>query len=130
MFSETVCKWEKGYRACKNACPHGSIAFSAKGKPGITWDICKKCETFDCVAIVCPNNALKQCVKEYTVDELVAVLRLDFNNWGSEGGGTFSGGEPMMQHEFLAEVLKICHTLQIHTAIETSGCMKLIFEIL
>lgn len=123
MFAEAVCKWEKGCRACKQACPQDSIAFAADGKPGIAWDICKHCDTFDCVAI-CPNNALKQCGKEYTVDGLVAVLRRDFNNWGSAGGVTFSGGDPLLQEEFLLEVLKKCHTLQIHTAIETSGYAK------
>ena len=30
----------------------------------------KDCETFECVNI-CPNNVLKQCVKEYTVDEIM-----------------------------------------------------------
>ena len=123
MFAEAVCKWEMGCRACKNACPHGSIVFAVNGRPDITWGICKQCETFDCVTI-CPNNALKQCVKEYTVDELMVVLRRDYNNWGSEGGVTFSGGEPLLQYEFLTEVLKKCHALQIHTAIETSGYAK------
>jgi pyruvate formate lyase activating enzyme len=123
MFAEAVCKWDKGCRACKNACPQDSITFAVNGKPSITWDICKWCEAFECVA-VCPNNALKQCVKDYTVDELIAILRRDFSNWGSEGGVTFSGGEPMIQHEFLAEVLEKCRVLQIHTAIETSGYAK------
>ncbi|WP_371379173.1 4-hydroxyphenylacetate decarboxylase activase [Sporomusa aerivorans] len=120
LFAEAVCKWEKGCRACKNACPHNAVAFAANGKPGISREICNECTTFDCTA-VCPNQALKQCVKEYPVDELVAILRRDFNNWGSAGGVTFSGGEPLLQHEFLAEVLKKCHALQIHTAIETSA---------
>jgi pyruvate formate lyase activating enzyme len=123
MFAEAVCSWKKGCQACKNVCPHGSNFFAVDGKLSINWDICEQCETFDCVAI-CPNSALKQCVKEYTVNELVAVLRRDFNNWGSEGGVTFSGGEPLMQSEFLIEVLKKCHALQIHTVIETSGFVK------
>ncbi|MBP2655132.1 MAG: transporter [Firmicutes bacterium] len=123
MFADKVCKWEKGCRACRNACPYGSIKFNEFGEPSITWDICRKCESFDCVNI-CPNNALKQCVKEYTVDELVAILRRDFNNWGSEGGVTFSGGDPLIHHEFLAEVLRKCHEHQIHKAIETSGYAK------
>lgn len=123
MFAELVCKWEKGCRACRNVCPHGSIKFDEKGKPSIVWDICKECETFDCVKI-CPNNALKQCVREYTVDEIAAILRRDLNNWGPVGGVTFSGGEPLLQHGFLVEVLKQCHRLQIHTAIETSAYVK------
>lgn len=120
LFADKVCKWEKGCRACKNVCPHGSIKFADNGEPGITWEICRACETFDCITI-CPNHALKQCVKEYTADELAAILRRDFNNWGSDGGVTFSGGEPLLQHEFLVEILKSCHALQISTAIETSG---------
>ncbi|MBP2650520.1 MAG: transporter [Firmicutes bacterium] len=123
MFADKVCKWEKGCRACRNVCPHGSIKFADNGEPMINWNVCRECETFDCVNI-CPNNALKQCVKEYTVDELVAILRRDFNNWGSEGGVTFSGGDPLIQHEFFVEVLKKCHERHIHKAIETSGYAK------
>jgi pyruvate formate lyase activating enzyme len=123
MVAENVCKWEKGCRACKGACPYGSIKFNENGKQEITWDICKKCETFDCVNI-CPNNALKQCVKEYTVDEIMTILRRDFSNWGPDGGVTFTGGDPLMHHEFLVEVLKKSKEFQIHTAIETSGYAK------
>lgn len=123
MFAENLCKWDKGCRACRNVCPYDSIKFDRNGKQSITWDICKKCETFECVNI-CPNNVLKECVKEYTVDEIIKILRRDFNNWGPEGGVTFSGGDPLMHHEFLVEVLKKCHELQIHTAIETSGYAK------
>ncbi len=123
MLSENLCKYDKGCRACKNICPYGSIKFYENKKPSITRDICKRCETFECVSI-CPNNSLKQCVKEYSVDEIIKILRRDFNNWGPEGGVTFSGGEPLMHHEFLIEVLKKCHKWQIHNAIETSAYAK------
>lgn len=123
LFADKVCKWEKGCRACRNICPYGSVQLDKAGKPNLTWNVCHECETFECVP-VCPNYALKQCVTEYTVDKLMAILRRDFSNWGADGGVTFSGGEPLLQHEFLAEVLKKCHTLQIHTAIETSGYAK------
>lgn len=123
MVAENVCKWENGCRACINVCSYDSIKFSEDGKLGISWDTCEKCETFDCVSI-CPNNALKQCVKEYTVDELMTILKRDFNNWGPDGGVTFTGGDPLMHHEFLVEVLKKCYDIQIHKAIETSGYAK------
>jgi len=123
MFADNICKWEKGCKACKNVCPHGSIKSDGNSVPSISWDICQGCDTFECVGI-CPNNAFKQCVKEYSSGELVAILRRDFNNWGPEGGVTFSGGDPLMQGEFLVEVLKKCRALQIHTAIETSGYAK------
>ncbi len=39
----------------------------------------------------------------------------------SGGGVTFSGGEPLMQPEFLIEMLKLCKEEGIHTAIDTAG---------
>lgn len=39
----------------------------------------------------------------------------------SKGGVTFSGGEPLMQPEFLIEILKLCKQNKIHTAIDTAG---------
>lgn len=123
MFAENVCKYDKGCRACKDVCPWSSITLDTKSKPVINRDICQSCETFPCVKI-CPNNVFKQCVKEYSVQELLTILRRDFNNWGAEGGVTFTGGEPLMQHEFLLRVLKECQNWQIHTAIETSACVK------
>ena len=120
MFAEKVCKYDKGCRACRNTCPKDSIKFDENGKPSITWSICEDCESFECISI-CPNNALKQCVKEYTVDGLMKILKRDFSNWGSEGGVTFTGGDPLMHHDFLYDVLMECKNSHIHTAIETSG---------
>jgi len=120
MFAERSCKWEQGCTACKDACPNGSLKFDEKGKPHVNWAICHECETIEC-SEACAANALKQCVRIMTVDELMQVLRRDYANWGSDGGVTFSGGEPLMHHEFLHEVLKKCRELQMHTAIETSG---------
>jgi len=39
----------------------------------------------------------------------------------SQGGVTFSGGEPMMQEAFLLELLKASKTLGLHTTLDTSG---------
>ena len=39
----------------------------------------------------------------------------------SEGGVTFSGGEPLSQSAFLLELLKACKRLELHTALDTSG---------
>lgn len=43
-----------------------------------------------------------------------------FNN---NGGVTFSGGEPLLQSEFIARVMKLCRENHIHTALDTSGCI-------
>ncbi len=39
----------------------------------------------------------------------------------SGGGVTFSGGEPLMQSEFLLDMLKLCKKSGIHTCLDTSG---------
>jgi pyruvate formate lyase activating enzyme len=39
----------------------------------------------------------------------------------SKGGVTFSGGEPLLQPDFLMELLKICRKHSIHTAIDTAA---------
>lgn len=123
MYAENLCKQDKGCRACRDACPRGSIHEGADGRFRINREICRACTTFECIGS-CPNGVLKQCVKDYTVEEVVRILRRDFSNWGPEGGVTFSGGDPLLQHGFLLEVLKRCRALQIHTAIETSACVS------
>lgn len=120
MFADRVCKWEQGCSACRDACPNGSLTFDADGRPHVDWKICHDCETIECTK-ACAAGALKQCVRIMTVSQLIDTLRRDYNNWGSDGGVTFTGGEPLMHHAFLDEVLKECKKLSMHTAIETSA---------
>lgn len=41
--------------------------------------------------------------------------------WGKEGGITVSGGEPLLQIEFVTELFRIAKTHNVHTALDTSG---------
>ena len=41
----------------------------------------------------------------------------------SRGGVTISGGEPLLQHDFTAEIFRRCKELGIHTCLDTSGFM-------
>ena len=60
---------------------------------------------------------------EQSVDYLVdRVLRYK-SYYGSDGGVTVSGGEPLMQAEFLTELFKKLKTYGVHTALDTSGCV-------
>ena len=64
--------------------------------------------------------------KYYSVEEILEILQKDrifFQQ--SEGGVTFSGGEPMMQPDFLLETLKSCKAEGYHTAVDTSGYASL-----
>ena len=60
--------------------------------------------------------------REVTVEELMNEIEKDSIFYDeSDGGVTFSGGEPLLQPNFLKELLTICDKSGIHTAIDTSG---------
>ena len=43
--------------------------------------------------------------------------------FGNDGGVTVSGGEPLMQADFVSELFSICREQGIHCALDTSGCV-------
>ena len=60
--------------------------------------------------------------KEFSIDELMNEIVKDKVFYEeSSGGVTFSGGEPLMQPEFLIELLNECSSNGVQTAIDTSG---------
>ncbi len=60
--------------------------------------------------------------KEVTSEEIInKIIRFKPYFQPSGGGITFSGGDPLVQPEFLLELLKKCKELGIHTAIDTAG---------
>lgn len=102
MFYKDKCK---GCGKCKDICPTPNNCI-----------LCGKC------ALYCPVDARKVCGKEYTVDEIFAEIAKDKAFYDNSGGGvTFSGGECMLQIDFLCEILKKCKENGIHTAVDTAG---------
>jgi pyruvate formate lyase activating enzyme len=64
----------------------------------------------------------RQAGEYYSVDEVLGILEKERPFLAESGGGvTFSGGEPMLQSEFLLEALKACKGSGYHTAVDTSG---------
>ena len=57
---------------------------------------------------------------EITSEDLIKKI-LKYRHYYINGGVTFSGGEPLLQDEFLIDILKKCKMVNIHTAIDTSG---------
>lgn len=59
----------------------------------------------------------------YTPEEIANKAERYKEYFGKNGGITVSGGEPLLQAEFITELFKICHEKGINTCIDTSGCI-------
>ena len=71
---------------------------------------------------LCDSEDILNSVREYSVPELIDVIKKDEIFYDESGGGvTFSGGEPLIQVKFLKEVLQQCKIAGIHTCVDTSG---------
>ena len=77
---------------------------------------CRYCHNPDTWAVENP------AAEVYTPGRLVEKLLRFKPYFGEKGGVTFSGGEPLLQPEFLAETLDLCRTAGIHTCLDTAGC--------
>ena len=70
----------------------------------------------------CFNDAKEICGEEYETDAVLKEIVKDKSFYETSGGGvTFSGGECMLQIDFLFEILKKCKQEGIHTAVDTAG---------
>lgn len=120
MFKEQSCK--NCPRRCVEACPIHAVRPSQEGPGLVAFDhtLCDMCEARQCIA-VCYMQALQLSGKWYSVDDLMKVLTRDRCYWGSKGGVTLSGGEPLMQKNFVVELLRRCHEAYIGACVETSG---------
>lgn len=64
--------------------------------------------------------------KKISIDELVKeILKYKSYMDNSGGGVTVSGGEPLVQAEFVTELFKVLKNLGIHTALDTAGSLPI-----
>lgn len=61
--------------------------------------------------------------EEVETEALVQKILRFRTYFGSEGGVTVSGGEPLLQAAFVTELFTKLHVYSIHTALDTSGCV-------
>lgn len=116
MFRRSKCLPKNYY--CKGSCPHSAVAIGDDGFPVFDRSICDRCQSFECAGS-CMKEAVKTAGREMHLDELMRILKRDQGYWGEEGGVTFTGGEPLLQKDFLFAALKKCRRNYIHTAVET-----------
>jgi len=82
-------------------------------------DRCSACGA--CVS-ACPADARSIVGELWTADALVNELAKDVLFFDQSGGGvTCSGGEPLLQSDFCAEILGLCRERGVHTAVDTCG---------
>lgn len=76
-----------------------------------------------CVCCHNPETWDKNGGKQYTAKEVVERAERYKEYFGKEGGITVSGGEPLLQAEFVTEIFKQAREKGINTCLDTSGCI-------
>ena len=106
-----------GCMECQKVCPANVHVFSG-GSHRMDRDRCIGCMA---CAAVCPADALRKLGTERSVPEVMEEVIKDRSYYGAEGGVTLSGGEPLLQADFAAALLKECKKRKISTCVETAG---------
>lgn len=104
-----------GCGCCVKACQSAGVV---SGKAGLRIKP-EAQEDWDALMEACPTQALRWDSRDVDVDSLMAELRRDGTFFAHGGGVTLSGGDPLMQGDFSAELMRRCRAEGIHTAIET-----------
>jgi pyruvate formate lyase activating enzyme len=103
---------------CVRICPEKAISCLPK-RMSINRNYCNLCGK---CCQQCPTEALTIIGKEMSLKEVLREIDKDSIFYEeSEGGVTVSGGEPLLQLDFLDALLKECKERNIHTAVDTCG---------
>lgn len=103
---------------CVQICPQHAIK-SQNGRIERDLSRCVVCGT--CIE-PCPADARELVGRQVTAQEILTEIKKDSVFYDQSGGGvTFSGGEPLMQSEFLTALLNLCRQNGFHTAVDTCG---------
>ena len=116
---KTKCIGKNKCGACLDVCPVPDTLQFYRGKlVGIDRDKCTTCMAcYD----ECPSDAIKQWGKAMSVEECMKEIMRDVGYYERSGGGvTVSGGDPLVQADFVAELFKACKENGIQTCLEST----------
>lgn len=104
-------------KRCEVVCPIQAIQCTDDGVY-INRQRCSRCMA---CANICPTGALNVIGEDVTITDVIDILLQDKLFFENSGGGlTVSGGEPLLQGEFVKVLLKEAKEQGIHTAVDTS----------
>jgi pyruvate formate lyase activating enzyme len=107
-----------GCGQCIQLCPQKALQRTAEGVivDSAKCDLCRIC------ADQCPSEAVAFVGRKVSAADIAGLIEKDVAFYDqSEGGVTFSGGEPLMQPGFLLELLDVCGDLDLHRTVDTTG---------
>ncbi|MCI5868526.1 MAG: pyruvate formate-lyase-activating protein [Dorea sp.] len=100
---------------------HSLESFGSVDGPGVRYVIFTSGCAMRCQFCHNPDTWNMQSGTPYTADELIEKALKYRTYWGSKGGITVSGGEPLLQIDFLTELFQKAKEQGIHTTLDTSG---------
>lgn len=104
---------------------HSFESFGAVDGPGVRYVVFFQGCPLRCMFCHNPDTWEASGGEEYAAEDVVKKI-LPFRNFYDHGGGvTLSGGEPLLQLDFAAELLEMLKKEGLHTAIDTSAAIPL-----
>ena len=101
---------------------HSYESFGAADGPGVRFIVFLHGCNFRCVYCHNPDTwATAEAAIHATPEEVLARALRYRSYWGEEGGLTVSGGEPMLQAEFVAELFELAHAEGVNTCLDTAA---------
>lgn len=101
---------------------HSFESFGAADGPGVRFVVFMHGCPLRCVYCHNPDTwANASCAAETTAEEALSRALRYRDYWGEKGGITLSGGEPMMQAGFAAELFELAHAEGVTTCLDTAA---------
>ena len=100
---------------------HSLESFGSADGPGVRYIIFLSGCEMRCQFCHNPDTWEKKAGTPYRPSELIDKAWRYRTYWGTEGGITVSGGEPLLQVDFLLELFTLAKNKGIHTTLDTSG---------